>query len=77
MFRLRSLFSLIPQLWNTLRTRPITVRYPFEPLKLPPYFRGRDLASSSFLDIDRALLQLESAPGRGAAFGIYLDVASI
>jgi hydrogenase-4 component H len=41
MFRLRSLFSLMPQLWNTLRSRPITVRYPFEPLKLPPYFRGR------------------------------------
>ncbi len=26
---------------------------------IAPYFRGRDLASSSFLDIDRALLQLE------------------
>jgi formate hydrogenlyase subunit 6/NADH:ubiquinone oxidoreductase subunit I len=35
------LFSLLPQLWTTLRSRPITVRYPFEPLKLPPYFRGR------------------------------------
>jgi formate hydrogenlyase subunit 6/NADH:ubiquinone oxidoreductase subunit I len=41
MLRLRSLFSLVPQLWNTLRSRPITVRYPFEPLKLPTYFRGR------------------------------------
>jgi len=41
MFQLRSLFSLVPQLWNTLRSRPITVRYPFEPLELPPYFRGR------------------------------------
>jgi formate hydrogenlyase subunit 6/NADH:ubiquinone oxidoreductase subunit I len=41
MFRLRSLFSLVPQLWNTLRSRPITVRYPFEPLELPSYFRGR------------------------------------
>jgi formate hydrogenlyase subunit 6/NADH:ubiquinone oxidoreductase subunit I len=41
MFRLRSIFSLVPQLWNTLRSRPITVRYPFESLKLPPYFRGR------------------------------------
>jgi formate hydrogenlyase subunit 6/NADH:ubiquinone oxidoreductase subunit I len=41
MFRLRSLFSLVPQLWNTLRSRPITVRYPFEPLNLPAYFRGR------------------------------------
>jgi formate hydrogenlyase subunit 6/NADH:ubiquinone oxidoreductase subunit I len=41
MFRLRSLFSLVPQLWHTLRSRPITVRYPFEPLNLPPSFRGR------------------------------------
>lgn len=41
MFRLRSLFSLVPQLWNTLCSRPITVGYPFEPLELPPYFRGR------------------------------------
>ena len=44
MFRLRSLFSLVPQLWYTLRSRPITVRYPFEPLELPPYFRGRVVA---------------------------------
>ena len=41
MFRLRSMFSLVPQLWATLTSRPITVRYPFEPLELPPYFRGR------------------------------------
>ena len=41
MFRLRSIFSLLPQLWNTLRSRPITVRYPFEPLDLPPTFRGK------------------------------------
>ena len=44
MFRLRSLFSLVPQVWHTLRSRPITVRYPFEPLELPPYFRGRVVA---------------------------------
>ena len=37
----RSLFYLLPQLWRTLFTRPITVRYPFAPLKLPLYFRGR------------------------------------
>ena len=41
MFRFRSIFSMLPQLWRTLRTRPITVRYPFGPLELPPYFRGR------------------------------------
>lgn len=41
MFHLRSLFSLLPQLLNTLCSRRITVRYPFEPLELPPYFRGR------------------------------------
>lgn len=37
----RSLIYLLPNLWQTLVTRPITVRYPFGPLKLPPYFRGR------------------------------------
>ena len=46
MFRLRSIFSLVPQLWNTLRSRPITVRYPFGPLELPPYFRGRVVAEA-------------------------------
>jgi len=41
MSRLHSLVYLLPQLWRTLFTRPITVRYPFAPLELPPYFRGR------------------------------------
>ncbi|MBC8447287.1 MAG: 4Fe-4S binding protein [Chloroflexi bacterium] len=41
MTRLHSLVYLLPQLWRTLFTRPITVRYPFAPLELPPYFRGR------------------------------------
>jgi formate hydrogenlyase subunit 6/NADH:ubiquinone oxidoreductase subunit I len=39
--RLHSLVYLLPQLWRTLFTRPITVRYPFAALELPPYFRGR------------------------------------
>ena len=41
MSRLHSLVYLLPQLWRTLFTRPITVRYPFAPLELPSYFRGR------------------------------------
>jgi len=41
MSRLHSLVYLLPQLWRTLLTRPITVRYPFGPLELPAYFRGR------------------------------------
>lgn len=41
MSRLHSLVYLLPQLWRTLFTQPITVRYPFAPLELPPYFRGR------------------------------------
>ena len=41
MSRLHSLVYLLPQLWRTLFTPPITVRYPFAPLELPPYFRGR------------------------------------
>ena len=48
MSRLHSLVYLLPQLWRTLFTRPITVRYPFAPLELPPYFRGRVV-----IDIDR------------------------
>ena len=32
---------LLPDLLGTLFMRRGTVRYPFEPLKLPPYFRGR------------------------------------
>jgi len=41
MSRLHSLVYLLPQLLRTLFTRPITVRYPFAALELPPYFRGR------------------------------------
>jgi hydrogenase-4 component H len=39
--RLHSLVYLLPQLCRALFNRPITVRYPFAPLELPPYFRGR------------------------------------
>ncbi len=41
MSRLHSLVYLLPELWRTLFTRPITIRYPFGPLELPPYFRGK------------------------------------
>ena len=39
--RFRSFTYMLPQLWRALFTRPITVRYPFVPLALPPHFRGR------------------------------------
>lgn len=39
--RLHSLIYLLPELWRTLLTRPITVRFPFAPLELPPRFRGK------------------------------------
>jgi len=41
MSRLHSLVYLLPELWRTLLTRPITVSFPFGPLELPPYFRGK------------------------------------
>ncbi len=41
MFRLRSIFYLLPQLLRTLFTPPSTVRYPFGPLRLPPHVRGK------------------------------------
>lgn len=41
MSRLHSLIYLLPELWRTLFTRPITVRFPHAPLQLPPYFRGK------------------------------------
>lgn len=41
MSRLHSLVYLLPELWRTLVTRPITVRFPFARLELPPYFRGK------------------------------------
>jgi len=39
--RLHSLVYLLPELWRTLFTRRATVRYPFAPLELPLYFRGK------------------------------------
>ena len=39
--RLRSLIYLLPQLGRTLLSRRSTVRFPFGPLELPSYFRGR------------------------------------
>jgi formate hydrogenlyase subunit 6/NADH:ubiquinone oxidoreductase subunit I len=39
--RFRSFTFLLPQLWRALVTRPVTVRFPFVPLKLPDTFRGR------------------------------------
>ena len=41
MLRFRSLAHLLPQLLRTLFSRPTTVRFPFGPLELPSYFRGR------------------------------------
>ena len=41
MFRLHSLFYLLPELWRTLFTQPITIGFPFRPLELPPYFQGK------------------------------------
>ena len=41
MSRLHSLVYLLPELWRTLFTQPITVGYPFGPLELPSYFQGK------------------------------------
>lgn len=41
MARFRSFPFLLPQLLRALLTRPITVRFPFAPADLSPYFRGR------------------------------------
>ena len=32
---------LLPKLWATLFEPPVTVEFPFKPLKLPPGFRGK------------------------------------
>jgi hydrogenase-4 component H len=67
MARWRPFAYLLPQLWRTLRARPITVRYPFAPLELPPYFRGR------------VVVEAERCRGCGAcvrdcpAFGLELE----
>ncbi|MEA3374791.1 MAG: 4Fe-4S binding protein [Chloroflexota bacterium] len=41
MSQLKSLLYLLPQLWETLFEKVITVAYPFAPLELPSNFRGR------------------------------------
>ena len=41
MSRFHSLIYMLPELWRTLLTKPITVRFPFAPAELPPYFRGK------------------------------------
>jgi len=41
MSRFHSLIYMLPELWRTLFTKPITVRFPFGPLELPSYFRGK------------------------------------
>ena len=41
MARFRSFPFLLPQLLRALFTRPITIHYPFAPVELSPYFRGR------------------------------------
>ncbi len=38
---LRSFMYLLPQIWQTLKRGPRTVRYPFAPMKLPSGYRGR------------------------------------
>ena len=41
MSRFRSLIYMLPELWRTLLTKPITVRFPFAPAELPRHFRGK------------------------------------
>ena len=41
MSRFHSLIYMLPELWRTLLTKPITVRFPFAPAELPLYFRGK------------------------------------
>jgi formate hydrogenlyase subunit 6/NADH:ubiquinone oxidoreductase subunit I len=36
-----SFYSLFPQLWSALTDKRSTVRYPDEPLVMPPGYRGR------------------------------------
>jgi formate hydrogenlyase subunit 6/NADH:ubiquinone oxidoreductase subunit I len=70
MSRRRSLVYLFPQVWRTLFSRPITVRYPFAPLELSPHYRGR-------LAIEADLCRGCGACVRDCpAFGLELDRAS-
>ncbi|MFP3896974.1 MAG: 4Fe-4S binding protein [Anaerolineales bacterium] len=39
--RILSLLHLLPQLCRTLRSEPITVRFPFGEMELPSYYRGQ------------------------------------
>jgi formate hydrogenlyase subunit 6/NADH:ubiquinone oxidoreductase subunit I len=81
LFRWRSIFSLFPQLWRTIFSRPITVRYPFEELKLPSYFRGRVVVDASKCagcglcarDCPAYGLVLEGTPQRGFRLLHYPD----
>lgn len=81
MFRIRSLFSLLPQLWNTVRSRPITVRYPFAPLQLPAYFRGRVVVDAELCqgcglcvrDCPASGLKLERTANKGYRLLHYPD----
>ena len=41
MARFQSIIYLLPELWRTLFKKRITVGYPFAPLELPEYFRGK------------------------------------
>ena len=41
MARFQSIIYLLPELWRMLFKRRITVGYPFAPLELPEYFRGK------------------------------------
>jgi len=41
MSRFLSPIYLLPELWRTLFTQPITVRFPFAPPELPARFRGK------------------------------------
>lgn len=41
MAKFQSIIYLLPELWRTLFKRRITVGYPFAPLELPEYFRGK------------------------------------
>jgi formate hydrogenlyase subunit 6/NADH:ubiquinone oxidoreductase subunit I len=38
---IKSLAHLLPELVRTLLARRVTVRFPFTPLELPTYFRGK------------------------------------